>query len=433
MAIEGYVDSYYARTRAPSAPRAALAGAIDVDVAIVGGGLAGLTAAIELARAGRRVAVLEQERIGWGASGRNGGFVSPGYATSLSHITAMAGREAAHELYRLSIEGVRIIEGNLSALGMTDNAPTYGKLSVLRYADAPGLKAQQERMARDFGQALAFRDREQVRDLLRSKRYHEGLYDPHAFHFHPLNYALGLASGFEALGGSLFEGSAVVAAELDGAVKRLRTASGEVRARDVVFATGGYTGAVTPRLRRAMLPIATYVLLTEAAPERIGAVIRTPDAILDDRRAGDYYRLVDGGRRLLWGGRITTRTGEPACLAEMLRATMASTYPSLAGIGIDAAWSGLMSYARHLMPMIGQSQPNVWHCFGFGGHGLNTTAIGGRVVAEGILGKSDRWRLYAPFGLHWAGGPIGRAAAQMTYWRYQAMDFVREFRSAWAG
>ncbi len=216
-------------------------------------------------------------------------------------------------------------------------------------------------------------------------------------------------------------------------MKLLRTAAGEIRARDVVFATGGYTGSVTPKLRRAMLPIATYVLVTEAAPERIGAVIRTPAAILDDRRAGDYYRLVDGGRRLLWGGRITTRTSEPARLAEMLRATMASTYPSLAGIGIDVAWSGLMSYARHLMPMIGQSQPNVWHCFGFGGHGLNTTAIGGRVVAEGILGASDRHRLYAPFGLRWAGGPVGRAVAQMTYWRYQAMDTIREFRSARAG
>ncbi len=428
--MNGYVDSFYARTRIPAEPRRALAGTVEVDVAIVGGGLAGLTAAIELSRAGRKVAVLEAERIGWGASGRNGGFVSPGYATGVSHIEAMAGREAALELYRFSIEGVQIVEENLAGFRQPHYAPTYGKLSVLRYADAPGLKAQQERMARDFGYALEFRDREQVRSALRSTKYHEGLFDPQAFHFHPLDYALGLASGIEALGGALFEGSAVVAVDLDAAVKVLRTRGGEIRARDVVFATGGYTGAVTPRLRRAMLPIATYVLLTEAAPERIGEVIRTPSAILDDRRAGDYYRLVDGGQRLLWGGRITTRTSEPARLAEMLRATMASTYPSLAGIGIDVAWSGLMSYARHLMPMIGQMQPHVWHCYGFGGHGLNTTAIGGRVVAEGILGASDRYRLYAPFGLDWAGGPFGRAAAQMTYWSYQAMDFVREFRSA---
>ncbi|WP_293864591.1 FAD-binding oxidoreductase [uncultured Alsobacter sp.] len=431
--MSAYVDSFYSRTRRPTAPRAALHGSVAVDVAIVGGGLAGLTAAIEIARAGRSVAVIEAERIGWGASGRNGGFVGPGYATSLSHIALMAGRDAAHELYRLSIEGVRIVEENLAALGPTDNVATYGKLSVLRYSDAPALLVRQEMMARDFGYALEFRDRAQVRGMLRSKKYYEALFDPQAFHFHPLNYAVDLAAGIEALGGRIFEGAPVVACDLDGATKVLRTPGGEVRARDVVFATGGYTGSVTPQLRGAMLPIATYVLVTEVAPQRIAEVIGVPYAISDNRRAGDYYRLVDGGRRLLWGGRITTRTSEPARLAEQLRATMVSTYPELAGIGIDAAWSGLMSYARHLMPMIGQAKPNVWHCFGFGGHGLNTTAIGGRVVAEGILGTSDRYRLYAPFGVNWAGGPFGVAAAQMTYWTYQAMDFVREFRSARAG
>ncbi|MHB2167592.1 NAD(P)/FAD-dependent oxidoreductase [Alsobacter sp. R-9] len=428
-----YVDSHYARTRRSSPGRAALGGPVDVDVAIVGGGLAGLTAAIELARAGRKVAVLEAERIGWGASGRNGGFVGPGYATSLSHIALMAGRDAAHELYRLSIEGVRIVEENLSALQATDNVATYGKLSVMRYTAAPALKARQEQMARDFGYELEFRDREQVRAMLRSSKYYEALFDPRAFHFHPLNYALDLAAGSEALGARIFEGSPVVASDLDGSTKLLRTPGGQVKARDVVFATGGYTGDVSRTLRGAMLPIATYVLLTEVAPERIAEVIGVPYAISDNRRAGDYYRLVEGGRRLLWGGRITTRTSEPARLAEKLRATMVSTYPQLAGIGIDAAWSGLMAYARHLMPMIGQMKPNVWHCYGFGGHGLNTTAIGGRVVAEGILGTSDRYRLYAPFGLNWAGGPFGVAAAQMTYWTYQAMDFVREFRAARAG
>jgi gamma-glutamylputrescine oxidase len=428
-----YVDSYYARTRSPSPERGALRGTVSVDVAIIGGGLAGLTAALELARAGRKVAILEAERIGWGASGRNGGFVGPGYATSLSHIAMMAGRDAALDLYRLSIEGVRIVEDNLDALGRADNVVTYGKLSVLRHADATALKARQEQMARDFDYKLEFRDKAQVRAVLRSTKYYDALFDPRAFHFHPLNYAQGLASGIEASGGQVFEASPVIDTALDGATKVLRTSNGEVQARDVVFATGGYTGQVSPKLQRAMLPIATYVLLTEAAPERIGAVIGVPYAISDSRRAGDYYRLVDEGRRLLWGGRITTRTSEPARLADMLRATMVSTYPSLAGIGIDVAWSGLMSYARHLMPMIGQMQPNVWHCYGFGGHGLNTTAIGGRVIAEGILGTSDRYRQYAPFGLNWAGGPFGRATAQMTYWTYQAMDFAKEFRASRAG
>ena len=185
-----------------------------------------------------------------------------------------------------------------------------------------------------------------------------------------------------------------------------------------------------PRLRSSILPIATYVLLTEAAPERIAEAVRTPMAISDNRRAGDYYRLVDEGRRLLWGGRITTRKTEPRRLAEMMRQTMVSTYPQLEGVRVETAWTGLMAYARHLMPLIGQLQPGIWYVLGFGGRGLNTTAIGGRVIAEGILGTSDRYRLYEPFGLVWNGGPFGVAAAQFTYWTYQAMDLAKERRAA---
>ncbi len=431
--MNGYGDSYYARTLTKPGERAALAGAIEADVAVVGAGLAGLTAALDLARAGKSVVVLESERVGWGASGRNGGFVGPGYAASLAHISMMAGKESAHALYRLSIEGCRIVEDNLRLLAMADNTPTYGKLSVLRYPDAAALAARREQMARDFNYPLEQLTKDEVRAVLRSNKYHEALFDPQAFHFHPLNYARGLAAGIEALGGRIFERSAVIEAELEGATKTLRTAGGHVSAREIIFTTGGYTGGVVPSLRRTMLPIATYVLLTEAAPERLREAIGVPYAISDNRRAGDYYRLVEGGTRLLWGGRITTRTSEPGRLAEMLRQTMVSTYPQLDGLKVEVAWSGLMAYARHLMPMIGQLKPQVWHAYGFGGHGLNTTAIGGRVVAEGILGTSDRYRHYAPFGLNWAGGPFGVAAVQMTYWTYQAMDYLREFRAARAG
>ncbi|HLM39697.1 MAG TPA: FAD-binding oxidoreductase, partial [Microvirga sp.] len=190
------------------------------------------------------------------------------------------------------------------------------------------------------------------------------------------------------------------------------------------------TDGLVPRLRRSILPISTYVLLTEPAPERIADAVRTPMAISDNRRAGDYYRLVDDGARLLWGGRITTRTTEPRRLAAMMQKTMASTYPQLKGVRVETAWSGLMAYARHLMPLIGQLQPGVWYAFGFGGRGMNTTAIGGRVIAEGVLGLSDRYRLFEPFDLAWNGGPFGIAAAQLTYWTYQALDLARERRAA---
>lgn len=426
----GYADSYYARTLTEATPRPALRGIEDADVAVVGGGLAGLTAALELARAGRSVIVLEAERVGWGASGRNGGFVGPGYATSHANITCMVGAERARDLHRLSIEGVQIVEHNLKALAATDQDVVYGKMSVLRYHDSEGLARRCDMMQNEFGYRLELMSTEQVRAVLKSSKYYQALHDPASFHFHPLNYARSLARAIEELGGTVYEESRVVETRFDGPQKVVKTDGGEVRARDVILAGGGYTDRLVPRLRRSFLPIATYVLLTEAAPDRIAEAVRTPKAISDNRRAGDYYRLVDGGRRLLWGGRITTRTSEPRRLAEMMRRTMVSTYPQLHGVQVETAWSGLMAYARHLMPLIGRMQPGIWHAFGFGGHGLNTTAIGGQVIAEGILGKSDRYRLFEPFGLAWNGGPFGTAAVQLTYWTYQAMDLAREKRSA---
>jgi glycine/D-amino acid oxidase-like deaminating enzyme len=428
--MTGYADTYYARTLVEASPCPTLEGRETADAVVVGGGLAGLTAALELARAGRSVIVLEAERVGWGASGRNGGFVGPGYATGHANITRMVGAESARTLHRMSIEGVRIVEDNIRDLGLTDNRLVYGKISVLRYHDPEGLARQRDLMEKEFGYRLEVMSTDAVRAVLRSSKYYQALYDPACFHFHPLNYARSLARAIEALNGKVFEGSRVIGCDLDGAEKIVRTAGGEVRARDVILAGGGYTDGLVPRLRRSILPISTYVLLTEPAPERIADAVRTPMAISDNRRAGDYYRLVDDGARLLWGGRITTRTTEPRRLAAMMQKTMASTYPQLEGVRVETAWSGLMAYARHLMPLIGQLQPGVWYAFGFGGRGMNTTAIGGRVIAEGVLGLSDRYRLFEPFDLAWNGGPFGIAAAQLTYWTYQALDLARERRAA---
>jgi gamma-glutamylputrescine oxidase len=429
MHAMAYIDTYYRRTIADDTLRTPLQGEAAAEVCIVGGGLAGLSTALDLARAGRKVVVVEAERVAWGASGRNGGFVGPGYSTSLANVERMVGREHAHALHRMSIEGAEIVRSHIQELAIESANPVSGKISAIRHDDPDSLKRMQERMERDFAYRLDFMPREEVRAVLKSKKYHQALFNPQAFHFHPLNYARALAGEIERLGGLIFEDSPVIGAAVDQPEKRVRTAGGgTVRAQHVVFAGGGYTTDVLPDLRRSHLPIATYVLLTEEAPERIAEAVACPYAISDARRAGDYYRLVDDGRRILWGGRITTRTTEPGDLAQLLRRTMVSTYPQLEGIRIETAWSGLMSYARHLMPQVGRLREGVWYAQGFGGHGMNTTSIGGRVIAEAITGESDRIRLFEPFGLRWNGGMFGLAAAQLTYWMYQAQDQWRERR-----
>lgn len=415
-------DTFYTRSQADTRRYPALNGPDEGDCIIVGGGLAGLSAALHLARAGKRVIVLEAERIGWGASGRNGGFVSPGWACGSGAIARRVGTKAAQELHRLSIEGADMVRTEITALAMPGVDPVPGKLRLRRHDSAADLHTEVAEAARLYGYPLTYLNREALSAHLTSTRYFHGLLDARAFHIHPLNYARGLAAEIARLGGRVYEDSAATGHQLTGATKTLTTARGRAEAPQVIFATGGYTGALVGRLRRAMLPIATYVMLSEEAPDLLATAIHTRHALSDNRRAGDYYRLVDDGRRLLWGGRITTRPAAAKGIVRQLRGEMLGAYPQLAPLKTELAWSGLMAYARHLMPQIGALSPGVWHATAFGGHGLNTTAIGGRVVAEAALGETDRIRAFAHFGLVWAGGPVGLLAAQLTYWKLQAQD-----------
>lgn len=422
-----YPATFYARTLDDTGSRPALSGAIDTDTVIVGGGLAGLTTALELARAGTPVVVLESESVGFGASGRNGGIVSPSFACGSDAITARIGPQRARALHRLTIEGVQRLSANIDQLGITSAAKTPGLLNLRRFDAAADLHAYAEEFQRDYGYAFTYLTQTQIAERLATTRYIHGLEDTQAFHIHPLNYLRALAREVERLGGRIYEATPAIGTDL-GPTKVIRTPQGRVSACRAVFATGGYTGPLIPRLKRAVLPIATYMMMTEAAPDLLAQTIRTSAAILDDRRASDYYRLIQGGSRLLWGGRITTRAASADGVARELRADMLDVFPQLAPVKTELAWSGLMAYARHLMPQLGALQKDVWHITAFGGHGLNTTAITGKILAEAILGQSDRIKMFEPFALTWAGGPIGLAVAQLTYWGLQAQDRWREGR-----
>ncbi|MDI3335779.1 FAD-binding oxidoreductase [Defluviimonas aestuarii] len=421
-----YPDTFYSRTLRDARARPVLTGVEEADVVIVGGGFAGLTTALELTRAGKLVIVLEAESVGFGASGRNGGIVSPAFSGGDEAIRARVGSKAARELHRLSIEGVERLRATIADLKIDGAVTGEGLLSLRRFDRADDLKRHAEEFDRDFGYEMRYLDRTALSEQLVSGRYHHALYDPRSFHIHPLNTLRGIAAEVERLGGRIFEASAATGHDLTGSVKQVTTATGRAEAPALILATGGYTGPLVPRLKRAILPIATYLTMSEAAPDLLASAIRTRASMYDDRRAGDYYRLVEGGSRLLWGGRITTRAASPEGIVRELRREMVGAFPQLEGLKIELAWSGLMGYARHLMPQVGEMGPGVWHITAFGGHGLNTTAIAGKVLAEAMLGESDRISMFAPFGLDWAGGAAGLVAAQLTYWKLQMQDRWRE-------
>lgn len=415
--------TWYEATAVRPAPRPALAEKVEAEVCVIGAGLAGLTTALELARRGKSVVVLEAGRIAWAASGRNGGFVSNGFAEGNGAIAARVGKDACAALYNLSCFGTEYVRREI-AEGDASIKSGDGWLGAIRYDGGHEKQDEADAMLRDFGQKRQVLSTAETRKLLATDRYFQSALDPTAFHMHPLRYALMIAAKAEAAGVRFFENSAALAVSQADKAHVIRTAMGTVRAANVVYCVSALDRSIHKATGRAMLPVATYVAVTE--PLRQDA-IRTSHAISDSRRAGNYYRLVDEGR-ILWGGAITTRVTEPARLAEEMKRDMLSVFPQLGDPKIDYAWAGLMGYARHLMPLIGTDGQGQWWGTAFGGHGMNTTAMAGLLLSRAIAAKDDEYRRFAPFAPVWAGGPFGRVAVQAKYWYMQLRDRLDERR-----
>lgn len=428
MSTDSHINSFYAASMTPIAPWPSLEGAVETETCVIGGGLAGLTVARELANAGRSVVLLEGKRVGWAASGRNGGFVSPGYAEGIEAIEGKLGHDHAKSLWDLSVGGVDYVRRAISDLAPAGVTPVPGSLNVLRYDDAETLMRRSEVMASRFGYEREFWPVEQVRAVLRTQTYFQGLHDASAFHIHPLNYALAIGADAAAKGAVIHEASPAVHLDRGRAGWIVKTPGGTVAARHVVLAGSAYPPKLWRRIDRAILPVATYVVTSEPMAERLGEAIGFAGCIGDNRRASDYYRIVEGGR-LLWGGRITTQTSEPARLADLLKQDILAIYPQFGDFKVEFAWAGLMGYAVHKMPLIGRIGEGLWTCTAFGGHGLNTTATGGQLIASAISSGDDRWRLFSPYRPVWAGGSVGRAFTQLAYWKLQLQDVIEERRA----
>jgi gamma-glutamylputrescine oxidase len=425
MAESVYGPTWYAATMVAAPERARLVYDLDVDVCVIGGGLAGLTVARELARRGWSVALLEASRLAWNASSRNAGFVAPGFAERPERIVERVGLERTKELWVLSAGGVDYIRSTIRETAMAGVSPVDGWLTVQRFDSEERVLAQAELIANKLGTEVEAWSTEQVRDMLKSQAYFQGLHLPGGFHIHPLNYALGLAAVAEEAGAKIFEETRAVEIDAAGVRKRITTAAGRVRANHVVLAGNVHLGSICPEVSNSILPVASYVATTAPLGQRLLEAITYSGAVSDTRRTGDHYRIVDGDR-LLWGGRLAAHLNSPRRLKTVMRRDILTIFPQLGDVEITHAWSGVMGYAVHKMPQIGEVSPGLWVASAFGGHGLNTSAMAGELIARAIAEGDDRWRLFSSYDLVHAGGRIGRAAAQLLHGAMRIRDAVDE-------
>jgi gamma-glutamylputrescine oxidase len=425
--------SYYRASAGPTAARPPLAGAVEVESCIVGGGFAGLNTALGLVERGQRsVCLLESQQVGHGASGRNGGFVFGGFSAGEQSLVDRLGAARARALYAGTQDAVDLIRRRIVREGIACDHTDAGVLWANWFRDPRVLQDRQRLMAGAFGVEWRTVPPEELRELVRSDRYHGALFEPNALHFHPLKYARGLAALAERGGARLHERSPATSIDRDGAGWRVRTPGGEVRCRHLVLACGGYLAGLRRDVDAGVLPIATYVMATEPLGARLDEVLRTRAAIYDSRFAFDYYRPLPDGR-LLWGGRISVLDRAPAAVERLLRRDLLRVFPQLEGVRIEHAWSGLMSYARHEMPQVGRIDDGLWLAQAFGGHGVAPTTLAGELLASAIAQGDERWRELQDYGLVSALKPAGFVGAQLRYWWLQARDewrALRETRSA---
>jgi len=414
--------SYYRATVTDSPTRAAPAGRTQARVCIVGGGFAGLNTALGLAERGvRDVVLLEADTVGHGASGRNGGFVFGGFSRGEGALLRDLGPQRARALYRGSTDAVELIRARTDRYGIDCDRSDAGVIWANWFDDPAVLRARQQLLRESYGVEWEWMPRERVRELLHTDRYTDALFEPHAFHFHPLKYARGIATAAEAQGVRVHEQAAVTGLERHGAGWHVRTRDAVIDAEQVVLACGGYLANLRRDVDAAVLPIATYVMVTEPLGERLHDAMRTRAAVYDTRFAFDYYRPLPD-TRLLWGGRISILNRDASSVERLLRRDLHRVFPQLDGVRVDHAWSGLMSYARHEMPQIGRIDDGLWLAQAFGGHGVAPTTFAGETVAAAIADGDTRWQDLAGYGLVPAYKPAGFVAAQASYWWAQWRD-----------
>ncbi|MFN4113707.1 MAG: NAD(P)/FAD-dependent oxidoreductase [Sphingomonadaceae bacterium] len=389
-----HAPSYYAATANPAPRHPALQGAVDADVVVVGGGFTGLSAALSAAEAGYSVVLLEAKRIGWGASGRNGGQMIPGMRWSATDLLAEFGEERARALIALGQEAGARVRARIARHGIACDLRDGHFHAAWKPAHLDTIKHDCEVLERlGAADSLQVVERADVPSYVASEAYHGGLHDPAGGHLHPLNYALGLADAAQAAGVRIFEDSPATAMD-HGAPVRVTTPHGTISARMGVLACDSDVGQLEPTFRSAMMPIANYNVATVPLGEDTArALIPSNASIAESRFVLNYYRLT-ADHRLLFGGGEKYTPAPPASIADFVRPFMEQIFPQLRGVQIDYGWGGMVGVTLNRLPQFGRIG-NTFYAHGYSGHGVLLTTLAGELIVEAMRGTAERFDLMA--------------------------------------
>lgn len=399
--MSAHVESWYASSTPGAPPRPPLEGEHEADVCVIGGGIAGCSAALHLAERGYRVILLEAELVGWGASGRSGAQAITGVACGQSKLESLIGAGDAHRIWDMTVEALRL-QRTLIDRHQIDCDYVAGQMHV-------ALKARQKRELRDdveiaharYGHhSLRMVERDELRSLIASDRYVAGTYDPVCGHLHPLKYTLGLAAAAERAGVRIFEGTRALDYERStagdaGRALRITTSRGVVRCRSIALCGNAWLGPLAPALARKIIGVGTYIVATEPlGAERAQALITNNAAVTDINWVIDYFRR-SSDHRLLFGGRVSYSGLDPLGTRRATRARMLKVFPQLADSKIEFSWGGLVDITLNRAPHFGRLEPDVYFVQGFSGHGIALTGLAGQLLAETIDGTHDRFDVFA--------------------------------------
>ncbi len=421
-----HVNSYYAATANPVPAFAALAGAIDCDVCVVGGGIAGCSTALHLAERGFRVVLLEAKRIGWGASGRSGAQILPGFSCSQEKLERLVGKDLARALWDMTVEALALTRDLIRRQGIACDWVDGQMQAAIKPRHRTELIEWAQMLECDYGyRSIRLIEGTELTELLATRRYIAGLYDTQSGHLHPLNYTLGLASAARRLGATVVEGTRALR-YTSGSPVSIHTASGTVRCRHLVLSGNVYLDGLAPALASKIMSVGTYIVATERlGAERAQRLIANNMAVTDLNWILDYFRR-SADHRLLFGGRVSYSGLRPENSAGATRARMLQVFPQLEDVRIEYAWGGYLDITRNRAPHFGRLAPNVYFLQGFSGHGIALTGMAGKLIAEAVAGTAERFDLFAriPHRAFPGGALLRRPALVLAMLYYRLRDLL---------